>query len=252
MRQELYHLVLPALSGSYPRLQGRLAIHYSPVRHWCIATPVRLACLSHAASVQAEPGSNSSIEFLGPSHSSCTASSCDLAATDSFMGRFILETSLSYTRSTKTIDQADYCPGMTIPEVSQQTTCVACWSKASAFWQNFQSEDSLLGVTRMLKIWCGSDLRHRRLRSSPALLLDTGLRLTLSRHSDYSLVKEHSIYFRSSIYRHLRLASFPSIGSHIVSQPASLSTARYEIFYFSFGSFEGCLRLPVSHCQPER
>src|SRR5690606_36181429 len=27
---------------------------------------VRLACLSHAASAQAEPGSNSSIKFLGP------------------------------------------------------------------------------------------------------------------------------------------------------------------------------------------
>src|SRR5687767_13435806 len=60
--------VLPALSGSYPGLRGTLAIHYSPVRHWMALAghPVRLACLSHAASVQAEPGSNSSIEFLGP------------------------------------------------------------------------------------------------------------------------------------------------------------------------------------------
>lgn len=39
---------------------------------------VRLACLSHAASVQAEPGSNSSIEFLGTSHASRTALCRDL------------------------------------------------------------------------------------------------------------------------------------------------------------------------------
>ena len=32
---------------------------------------MRLACLNHAASVQAEPGSNSSIVFLGPQRSSC-------------------------------------------------------------------------------------------------------------------------------------------------------------------------------------
>ena len=61
-----HHLVLPGLSAGYPRVRGTLAIHYSPVRHWCIATPVRLACLSHAASVQAEPGSNSSIGFREP------------------------------------------------------------------------------------------------------------------------------------------------------------------------------------------
>jgi hypothetical protein len=32
---------------------------------------VRLACLNHAASVQAEPGSNSSIVYRGPQRSSC-------------------------------------------------------------------------------------------------------------------------------------------------------------------------------------
>src|ERR1700724_2838862 len=40
--------------------------HYSPLRRSsaCIATPVtaRLACVRHAASVQSEPGSNSSLE----------------------------------------------------------------------------------------------------------------------------------------------------------------------------------------------
>ncbi len=54
------HRVLPEISLCYPRAWGRLAIHYSPVRHYV----VRLACLNHAASVQAEPGSNSSILFL--------------------------------------------------------------------------------------------------------------------------------------------------------------------------------------------
>src|SRR6202007_2489810 len=45
---------------------GQIPKHYSPVRRSsaCIATPVtaRLACVRHAASVQSEPGSNSSLE----------------------------------------------------------------------------------------------------------------------------------------------------------------------------------------------
>ena len=45
---------------------GQIPKHYSPVRRSsaCIATPVtaRLACVKHAASVQSEPGSNSSLE----------------------------------------------------------------------------------------------------------------------------------------------------------------------------------------------
>src|SRR6188474_1225451 len=36
---------------------------YAPVRHWGIATPVRLACVRHAASVRPEPGSNSPMRF---------------------------------------------------------------------------------------------------------------------------------------------------------------------------------------------
>ena len=47
---------------------GKIPKHYSPVRRSsaCIATPVtaRLACVRHAASVQSEPGSNSSLEDL--------------------------------------------------------------------------------------------------------------------------------------------------------------------------------------------
>ena len=45
---------------------GKIPKHYSPVRRSsaCIATPVtaRLACVRHAASVQSEPGSNSSLK----------------------------------------------------------------------------------------------------------------------------------------------------------------------------------------------
>jgi len=51
--------VLASLSKRYPRLEGRLATCSSPVRHWSIAAPVRLACVRHAASVHPEPGSNS-------------------------------------------------------------------------------------------------------------------------------------------------------------------------------------------------
>jgi hypothetical protein len=52
-----------------------------------LRVPVRLACLSHAASVQAEPGSNSSIEFLGASDPHARCDPCGLTGTDSFSGR---------------------------------------------------------------------------------------------------------------------------------------------------------------------
>ena len=56
------HPVLATLSGSYPRVRGRLLTCYSPVRR--SSTPegglsARLACVKHAASVRPEPGSNS-------------------------------------------------------------------------------------------------------------------------------------------------------------------------------------------------
>ena len=50
--------------------RGHVPMHYSPVRHsppGRVAPPraaVRLACVRHAASVQSEPGSNSSIKNL--------------------------------------------------------------------------------------------------------------------------------------------------------------------------------------------
>ena len=54
-----FHTVLATVSGCYSALEGRLLTRYSPVRHWCISTPVRLECVMHAASVNPEPGSNS-------------------------------------------------------------------------------------------------------------------------------------------------------------------------------------------------
>ncbi len=47
---------------------GYVPMHYSPVRHSpsgaSTHAAVRLACVRHAASVQSEPGSNSSVQFL--------------------------------------------------------------------------------------------------------------------------------------------------------------------------------------------
>ena len=54
---------LPAVSRGYTHPRGWLPSPYSPFRHWRIATPVRLACLIHAANVHSEPGSNPSQWF---------------------------------------------------------------------------------------------------------------------------------------------------------------------------------------------
>ena len=63
--------VLCGISVSFPTLspsKRQILMHYAPVRH---STPgassivsVRLACVKHAASVQSEPESNSSVLFL--------------------------------------------------------------------------------------------------------------------------------------------------------------------------------------------
>ena len=55
------YAVLAPISKCYPPDRGRLLTRYSPVRHWRIATPVRLACVKHAASVRPEPESNSQV-----------------------------------------------------------------------------------------------------------------------------------------------------------------------------------------------
>ena len=59
--------VLAPVSRCCPHLEGRLSMHYSPVRHFthtrrCFL--VRLACLIHAANVRSEPGSNPSLDIL--------------------------------------------------------------------------------------------------------------------------------------------------------------------------------------------
>ena len=58
------HAVLAPISKCYPPDRGRLLTRYSPVRHWRIATPVRLACVKHAASVRPEPESNSQVMVI--------------------------------------------------------------------------------------------------------------------------------------------------------------------------------------------
>ena len=61
--------ISPSFLGLSPS-SGQIPTYYSPVRHSpsiSIATyhaAVRLACVKHAASVQSEPGSNSSVQFL--------------------------------------------------------------------------------------------------------------------------------------------------------------------------------------------
>ena len=51
--------ILIYISISYFCLTGRLSAYYSPVRHWNINVPVRLACIMYFASIHSEPGSNS-------------------------------------------------------------------------------------------------------------------------------------------------------------------------------------------------
>jgi hypothetical protein len=61
------YAVLASLSTSYPPLQGtfRYVTHPFATRHQgCPRAAVRLACVRHAASVQSEPGSNSSVQSL--------------------------------------------------------------------------------------------------------------------------------------------------------------------------------------------
>ena len=59
------YAVLARLSPSYPPLRGTFRCITHPfATDWSCPQPVRLACVKHAASVQSEPGSNSSLEKL--------------------------------------------------------------------------------------------------------------------------------------------------------------------------------------------
>ena len=66
------HAVLIRLSPGYPPLMGtfRYITHpFATRRQDCSRAAVRLACVRHAASVQSEPGSNSSVQSLFKTHS---------------------------------------------------------------------------------------------------------------------------------------------------------------------------------------
>ena len=66
--------VLDPVSRAYPGPAGRLLTYYSPVRPWeklaSHSLPGRLACIRHAASVNPEPGSNSSFVLFSVFHAS--------------------------------------------------------------------------------------------------------------------------------------------------------------------------------------
>ena len=71
---------------------------------------MRLACLSHAASVQAEPGSNSSIEFLGTANPDARCNpqlftAVGLTETDTFTTRVYPRNEFVQTRWIKTFLQ---------------------------------------------------------------------------------------------------------------------------------------------------
>ena len=63
-----HYRVLPAVSRSYPRPEGRclrVTIPFATDRRSKLPFTVRLACLIHAANVHSEPGSNPSIKIFG-------------------------------------------------------------------------------------------------------------------------------------------------------------------------------------------
>ena len=62
-----HYRVLPAVSRSYPRPEGRclrVTIPFATDRRSKLPFTVRLACLIHAANVHSEPGSNPSIKIF--------------------------------------------------------------------------------------------------------------------------------------------------------------------------------------------
>ena len=62
-----HYRVLPAVSRSYPRPEGRclrVTIPFATMKKSKLPFTVRLACLIHAANVHSEPGSNPSIKIF--------------------------------------------------------------------------------------------------------------------------------------------------------------------------------------------
>src|SRR6185295_73313 len=89
------YAVLIRLSPSYPPLQDmfRCITHpFATRRQGCPRVTVRLACVKHAASVQSEPGSNSSVQSIV-----CQFPSQDQLLTQSNLQRSYLRVSTSVT-----------------------------------------------------------------------------------------------------------------------------------------------------------
>jgi hypothetical protein len=88
------YAVLIRLSPSYPPLQDmfRCITHpFATRRQGCPRVTVRLACVKHAASVQSEPGSNSSVQSI----TSCQSPSRNQPLTQSNLQRNYLRVSTS-------------------------------------------------------------------------------------------------------------------------------------------------------------
>ena len=87
------YAVLATLSRSYPPRLGtfRCITHPFATRHQgCPRAAVRLACVKHAASVQSEPGSNSSVQslFVGIAATAIASGSLTQNTDETFFRRF--------------------------------------------------------------------------------------------------------------------------------------------------------------------
>ena len=94
-----YPVLIP-VSGSYPKVKGRLLTCYSPVRR--SSTPkglsARLTCVKHAASVRPEPGSNSPLNS-SDNHSFVTVNSWLLSPGKRTITDYCQNHRLSYQRN---------------------------------------------------------------------------------------------------------------------------------------------------------
>lgn len=172
-------------------------------------------------------------------------------ATNSFVGQFVLERSLSYTHSTKTIERADYCLPVTIRQVSQDSNlrhCLGLQGFSILAYSNI-NEDSLIGDTRMLKIWVPYQPKLIRTWIFARSLLDTAPDSHSRGFPTIHLSKSTTNDLRHLSIRRSRLSSLPSSGSHIVSRLVSLSTGREQVFCHLFGLRRTRL-IALTCCQP--
>ena len=143
---------------------------------------MRLACLSHAASVQAEPGSNSSIKFLGPPPLLTPRVTrrllSGLAGADSFRGRVVLETSLSRPAGPRPVRRAVTAPapatagGQPAPRTGGAGSCKA----QTSIWLTYKliKEDHFcVSTTRMPEARLRRDVRSSPDRRRPGIAPET-------------------------------------------------------------------------------